>query len=72
MFSGAISEQNLARMGKIYVGKPLRTKSRRELLATIRPSYRRHLRADNGDLPADASPLIPIAKSPEIEASAMH
>ena len=62
MFSGAVSERQLARRGKIYLGKPLRLKSRAELLATIRPGYRRHLRPDNGDLPA-AGPLdtIPIA-----------
>ena len=28
----------MGRMGKIYVGRPLRTKTRRELLATVKPS----------------------------------
>jgi hypothetical protein len=51
MFSGALSEKALGRMGKIYTGKPLRIKSRRQLLETIRPHHRRFLRADNGDLP---------------------
>jgi hypothetical protein len=40
-------------MGQIYLGKPLVTKSRRELIASLRPHYRKHLRADNGDLPED-------------------
>jgi len=40
-------------MGKIYVGRPLRVKSRREFLATIKPHHRKHLRADNGGLADD-------------------
>jgi len=38
-------------MGKIYMGKPLKTKTRKELLATLKPKMRRYLRADCGDLP---------------------
>ena len=56
MFSGAISEKNLHRMGKIYMGKPLKTKNRKELLATIKPSHWQYLRADNGDLPEGYTP----------------
>ncbi|MBI4877653.1 MAG: B12-binding domain-containing radical SAM protein [Acidobacteria bacterium] len=51
LFAGAIPERLMARMGKIYAGRPLRVKSRRELLAAIKPHHRKHLRADNGDLP---------------------
>jgi radical SAM superfamily enzyme YgiQ (UPF0313 family) len=51
MFSGAISEKRLARMGKIYTGKPLKTKTRAELIASLKPKDLQHLRADNGDLP---------------------
>ena len=51
MFSGAISEKNLNRMGKIYMGKPLKIKTRKELIATLRPNDWQFLRADNGDLP---------------------
>lgn len=51
MFSGAISEKMLERMGKIYVGQPLKVKSRKELLATIRPKEWQYLRTDCGDLP---------------------
>jgi hypothetical protein len=41
----------MGRMGKIYLGRPLAIKSRRELLETVRPNQRRFLRADTGDLP---------------------
>ena len=51
MFSGALSEKRLAKMGKIYEGKPLVTKNRAELLATLKPGALKHMRADNGDLP---------------------
>jgi hypothetical protein len=51
MFSGAISEKRLARMGKIYPGKPLKTKTRAELIASLRPKDWHYFRADNGDLP---------------------
>jgi hypothetical protein len=37
----------MARMGKIYIGRPVRVKSRKELLATIKPQHRKYLRADN-------------------------
>jgi radical SAM superfamily enzyme YgiQ (UPF0313 family) len=51
MFASALPESIMARLGKIYVGKPLNIKSRKELLETIRPSHRKFLRADTGDLP---------------------
>jgi hypothetical protein len=51
MFSGAISEKMLERMGKIYIGKPLKTKTRKELIASVRPSFWQYFRSDNGDLP---------------------
>lgn len=51
MFSGAISEKRLEKMGKIYTGQPLQTKNRRELIATLKPKMQQYLRADNGDLP---------------------
>ena len=53
MFSGALSEKRLEKMGKIYVGKPMKTKNRRELLETLSPKMRKYLRADCGDMPAD-------------------
>jgi Radical SAM superfamily len=51
MFAGMAPERVLQRIGKIHVGKPLVAKSRRELIASLRPNYLKHLRADNGDLP---------------------
>ncbi|MGI8898036.1 MAG: hypothetical protein ACR2IB_06525 [Pyrinomonadaceae bacterium] len=51
MFSGAISEKNLIRMGKIYMGKPIKVKTRKELISTLRPNDWQFLRADNSDLP---------------------
>jgi hypothetical protein len=66
MFSGAISEQNLERMGKIYIGKPLKTKTRKELIAHVRPNYLQYLRADNGDLPEGYTPPPHKAKAAEV------
>src|SRR3989454_508308 len=59
MFSGALSEKTLERMGKIYIGKPLKTKTRKELLASVKPHYWQYLRADNGDLPEGYTPPQP-------------
>jgi len=66
MFSSALPERMMARMGKIYAGKPLKIKSRAELLATIKPKHWKHLRADNGDVPegdaqqADDGPALRV------------
>ena len=62
MFSGAISEKNLERMSKIYIGKPLKTKTRKELIASIKPHYWQYLRPDNGDLPEG---FIPPPRKPK-------
>jgi hypothetical protein len=51
MFAGIAPEKILQRLGKIHVGKPLVAKSRRELIASLRPNYLKHMRPDNGDLP---------------------
>jgi radical SAM superfamily enzyme YgiQ (UPF0313 family) len=51
LFSSALPESLMARMGKIYPGKPVKIKGRKELLATIRPQLWKYLRADAGDLP---------------------
>jgi hypothetical protein len=55
MFSSALPERVMARMGKIYAGRPLEIKSRRQLIAGVRPGFLRYFRADNGDL----SPELP-------------
>ena len=59
MFASALPESLMARMGKIYSGRPLAIKSRKELLATVRPSQRRFLRADTGDLPEMPTEPVP-------------
>jgi tRNA A37 methylthiotransferase MiaB len=55
LFSGVLPEKLMARMGKIYVGKQLEIKSRKELLATIRPQFWKYLRPDTGDVPEPAA-----------------
>lgn len=69
MFSGAISEKRLERMGKIYIGKPLQTKTRKELIASIKHHYWQYLRADNGDLPETFLPP-PSSPPPVLRATA--
>ena len=56
LFANALPERLMERMGKIYAGKPLQVKSRRELLAAIKPQHRKYLRVDNGDLPEAYEP----------------
>jgi len=51
LFASALPEWLMARLGKIYTGRPLAIKSRKELLATIKQPHWKHLRPDNGDLP---------------------
>lgn len=51
MFASALPEWLMEKMGKIYRGRPMKIKTRAELLATIKPQHWKHLRADNGDLP---------------------
>lgn len=53
MFSGALSEKRLEKMGKIYAGKPIKTLTRAELIKTVNPKMWKFFRADNGDLPED-------------------
>jgi radical SAM superfamily enzyme YgiQ (UPF0313 family) len=51
MFASAVPEKMMVKMGKIYQAKPLKTKTRKELLSTIRPNQWQYLREDCGDLP---------------------
>ena len=59
MFASLFSEKFMAKMGKIYLGQPLQTKSRKELLKTIKPTQWKFLRADNGDIPEGAPEPAP-------------
>jgi radical SAM superfamily enzyme YgiQ (UPF0313 family) len=63
MFSSALPEKTMERMGKIYVGRPLKTKTRKELIASLKPNYWQYLRADNGDLPEGYAPPPPRPQS---------
>lgn len=51
MFTSALPEKLMEKMGKIYTGKSIKVKSRRELIASLKPQHLQFLRADNGDLP---------------------
>jgi radical SAM superfamily enzyme YgiQ (UPF0313 family) len=62
MFASAFPESLMAKMGKIYIGKQMKVKTRKELLATIRPNQRRFLRADTGDMP----PMEVAAPAPQL------
>src|SRR6266478_469121 len=59
MFSSAMSEKMMGRLGKIYTGKPIKVKSRKELIAGLKPHYWQYLREDNGDLPEGYTPQAP-------------
>ena len=61
MFASALPEETMASMGKIYLGKKLKTKTRKELLATIRPNQWQYLREDCGDLPDGWKPHKPLS-----------
>ena len=56
MFAGAMPEKWMERLGKIYIGKPFKSKSRKELIASVKPHYWQYFRADNGDLPEGYTP----------------
>jgi hypothetical protein len=64
MFASALPESVMARLGKIHMGRPLRIKTRKELLATIKPHMRRHLREDTGDMPDGWTPPPPRQDAP--------
>jgi radical SAM superfamily enzyme YgiQ (UPF0313 family) len=51
MFASALPESVMGKLGKIHVGGPLPIKTRRELLATVRPHHWQYLRSDTGDVP---------------------
>jgi hypothetical protein len=62
MFASAIPESVMGALGKIHIGRPMQIKTRKELLATVKPSQRRYLRPDTGDMPdgwLDAPPPPP-------------
>ncbi len=46
LFSGALPESWMGKMNKIYIGKPLKTKTRAELIESLRPNHRAFIRED--------------------------
>jgi len=55
-FASALPEVAMQKMGKIYPGKEIKTKTRKELVQSIRQSQWKYLRADCGDLPEGFTP----------------
>jgi hypothetical protein len=68
MFASAMPEWLMGKMGKIYIGKPLKTKTRKELLATIKPHQWKYLREDNGDLPEGWHEQVKLKESRFVKA----
>jgi hypothetical protein len=71
MFASVLPERVMGRLGKIHVGRPIRVKTRKELLATIKPHQWRFIPPDAGDLPEGHTPshpppvtVIPLSPSP--------
>ncbi len=60
MFCSALPEKLIYRAGKLYEGRPLKVKTRAELLESIKPGYWQYLREDNGDIPIP-KPEAPVA-----------
>jgi hypothetical protein len=56
MFASALPEPLMTKMGKIYAPQPMPIKTRKELLATIKPSMQQYLRPDTGDMPDGMAP----------------
>ena len=64
MFASVLPEKWMAKLGKIYYGKPVKTKDRKGLLATLRKGYWKYLREDCGDLPEGWTPPLPPQAKP--------
>jgi hypothetical protein len=67
MFASALPEHVMGKMGKIHIGRPLAIKTRKELLAAVRPQQRKYLRVDAGDLPDGDVPPAPPASRDTLE-----
>jgi hypothetical protein len=71
MFASALPERLMGAMGKIHLGRPIHVKTRKELLATIKPHQWKFIPADAGDLPDGYTPsatppstFIPLTATP--------
>ena len=63
MFSSALPERLMYKMGTLYEAKSLKIKTRAELLAASKPIYWKFLREDNGDISTNGGTMAP-ARSP--------
>ena len=64
LFAGALPEKLMGWMGKIYVGKPLRIKTRKELLASIKKTHWKYVRKDTGDIPDNFDEVVSQHQEP--------
>jgi hypothetical protein len=60
-FSGVVPENWMQSAGKLYEPRPLKLKTRAELLASIRPSFWKYLKKDTGDVPVAPAVLSALA-----------
>jgi radical SAM superfamily enzyme YgiQ (UPF0313 family) len=69
MFSGVLPRSVAIKFGNLHRGRPLRIKTRAELLRSIPSHYWRHLRSDTGDVPvepAESSPTVAQRAAPRM------
>ncbi len=46
LFAGALPESWMGKMGKLYIGRPVKSKSRAQLIESLRPNHRAFIRED--------------------------
>ena len=68
MFSSALPERLMYKMGKLYEGTPLRIKTRADCWRPSNPNYWKFLREDNGDLPTNGGTRAPAQSSVQADA----
>ena len=67
MFCSALPENLLYAAGKLYKGRPIKVKTRAELLASIKGNYWKYLRDDAGDMPTAPPPPAPSRAEPQLQ-----
>ena len=67
MFCSALPESLLYSTGKLYKGRPIKVKTRAELLASIKPNYWKYLREDAGDVPTAPPPPAQATAEPQLQ-----
>ncbi len=71
-FASVLPESWMQSAGKLYQPRPLKLKTRAELLASIRPSFWKYLRKDTGDVPVTpkiATPPVGATVEPTVVGS---